>query len=80
MKITIKRRNGGLQDTVDKLNGTICSRNLYLRHNGMRYFNAHIENGKVMVEALYGGAMLEYVDGQFTDCNGQTVFVAEGNE
>jgi hypothetical protein len=63
-----------LRRRCDQLNGIIASRNLY-HHRFGRFYCAEIIDGVLTVESLHSGIKMEYVDGDYTDCSGHTVFL-----
>jgi len=68
--------NKALIKKRDELNGIIASRNLYL--SGIRYINAQIIGDKIMVESLWAGTLVEYVDdGSFVNGWGHSVFLSK---
>jgi hypothetical protein len=72
MKPTRKELNE-LRKLCSKLQGVVHGRNLY--RDGRRYYCPEIRDGKLMVLDLYTGKPTEYVDGAFTDGNGQTLYL-----
>lgn len=63
-----------LRKQCDKLNGVICSQNLYSVAGG-RYYNAEVVNGVLTVESLHSGDKVPFEDGKFRNGYGTVIFL-----
>lgn len=67
-----------MKATVDKLNGIIASKNLYLVMNGLstrRVINAHIKESEIFVTDLYTELSVKVQGNKFVDGYGNDVVI-----